>query len=183
MSTENIGAEDAKQDAKQKEALLVRIAAGETLSKACGVDQNFLTLCYAVGSNAYKEKDYTTAYRAFLFLCMHEHSEADYWTALASVFVAQKQTQRALPLLQTAWRLLPSAANAYRFAECCVRCGDKEAARKVLGAALEDIERSKATSPLHARLKAMLQEVGSEEVGSEAAGSESKPASRKEERQ
>ena len=144
---------------EQKEALLARVAAGETLSEACGVDQNFLSLCYAVGSNAYKEKDYATAYRAFLFLCLHEHSEADYWTALASVFVAQKQTERALPLLQTAWRLLPSAANAYRLAECCIRCGDKESARKILAAALEDIERSKATSPLHARIKAMLKEI------------------------
>ena len=157
MSTEKLSLGTA--NAKQKEALLARIAAGETLSEACGVDQNFLALCYAIGSNAYKEKDYATAYRAFLFLCMHEHREADYWTALANVFVAQKQTERALPLLHTAWRLLPSAANAYRFAECCIRCGDKEAARKVLGAALEDIERSKATSPLHARIKAMLKEV------------------------
>ena len=175
MNTENT--------AKQQEAVLARIAAGETLSEACGVDPNFLTLCYAVGSNAYKEKDYETAYRAFMFLCLHEHREADYWTALASVFAAQKQMERALPLLQTAWRLLPSAANAYRFAECCIRCGDRQAARKVLEAALEDIERSKATSPLHARIKAMLQENASQENASqENASQESKPSGHGEER-
>ncbi len=156
MSTEDIALEG--KHAQQKEALLGRIADGETVSEACGLDRSFLTLCYAVGSNAYKEKDYETAYRAFLFLCMHDHNEADYWTALASVFVAQKQPQRALPLLQTAWRVLPSAANAYRFAECCIRCDEKETARKVLTAAREDIERSKATSPLHARIKAMLEQ-------------------------
>ncbi len=156
MSTENI--DTSASEAEQKEVLLARLAEGESLSEACGIDQNFLALCYAVGSNAYKEKDYNTAYRAFLFLCLHEHREPDHWTALASVFVAQKQTERALPLLQTAWRLLPSAANAYRFAECCIRCGDKKTARKILTAALEDIEQSKATSPLHARIKAILQE-------------------------
>ena len=161
-----MNADEAALDAdgiERQDALLARLAEGGTLSEACGVDQNFLALCYAIGSNAYREKDYVTAYRAFLFLCMHEHREADYWTALASVFVAQKQTERALPLLQTAWRLLPSAVNAYRFAECCVRYGDKETARKVLDAALEDIERSKATSPLHARIKAILKEVSGEE--------------------
>ncbi len=140
----------------EQEAILARIASGASLSEAHDIDQDFLDLCYAVGSNAYKERDYTTAYRAFLFLCLHGHTQSDYWTALASVFAIQGQPFRALPLLETAWQLLPSPENAYRLAEGCIRCGEKKAAKEVLTAALEDLDRAKAQTPLRARVAAAL---------------------------
>ena len=137
-------------------AILARISSGLSVSATFGVDQGFLDLCYAVGSNAYKEKDYTTAYRAFLFLCLHAHTNSDYWTALASVFAVQGQPFRALPLLETAWQLFPSPENAYRFAESCIRCDEKKAARELLTAALEDLDRAKLETPLRSRIASAL---------------------------
>ena len=146
----------SERRAADQAAILAKISSGVSISAACGIDQGFLDLCYAVGSNAYKEKDYTTSYRAFLFLCLHGHNNSDYWTALASVFAIQGQAFRALPLLETAWQLFPSPENAYRFAESCIRCNQKKAARELLTAALEDLDRAKLRTPLRARIAGAL---------------------------
>ena len=155
-----IGGISNEQQASDQAAVLARISSGASVSSACGIDQGFLDLCYAVGSNAYREKDYTTAYRAFLFLCLNGHKNSDYWTALASVFAIQGQPFRALPLLETAWQLFPSPENAYRFAESCIRCHEKQAARELLTAALEDLDRAKLRTPLRARIAAALKSLG-----------------------
>ena len=146
---------------EQIQEVFSAIADFTTVRELKGISDREIESIYAMGVENYRAGNYADAEKIFRFLTVFEHTSSKYWTAMGSVQQVQGRYDAAIKAYQMASFLdLHNPKPMYYAAECFVKVGDLDNARKAL-ASLEqygptDTEAGRRFRAKGAELKARI---------------------------
>lgn len=156
MAEEKVNVSD-----EQIQEVFSAIADFTTVRELKGISDQEIESIYAMGVDFYRAGNYADAEKIFRFLTVFEHTSSKYWTAMGSVQQVQGRYDAAIKAYQMASFLdLHNPKPMYYAAECFVKAGDLDNARKAL-ASLEqygptDTEAGRRFRAKGAELKARI---------------------------
>lgn len=156
MAEEKVNVSD-----EQIQEVFSSIADFTTVRELKGISDREIESIYAMGVDFYRGGNYADAEKIFRFLTVFEHTSSKYWTAMGSVQQVQGRYDAAIKAYQMASFLdLHNPKPMYYAAECFVKVGDLDNARKAL-ASLEqygptDTEAGRRFRAKGAELKARI---------------------------
>lgn len=156
MAEEKVNVSD-----EQIQEVFSAIADFTTVRELKGISDREIESIYAMGVDFYRGGNYADAEKIFRFLTVFEHTSSKYWTAMGSVQQVQGRYDAAIKAYQMASFLdLHNPKPMYYAAECFVKAGDLDNARKAL-ASLEqygptDTEAGRRFRAKGAELKARI---------------------------
>ncbi len=156
MAEEKVNVSD-----EQIQEVFSAIADFTTVRELKGISDREIESIYAMGVDFYRGGNYADAEKIFRFLTVFEHTSSKYWTAMGSVQQVQGRYDAAIKAYQMASFLdLHNPKPMYYAAECFVKVGDLDNARKAL-ASLEqygptDTEAGRRFRAKGAELKARI---------------------------
>ena len=146
---------------EQIQEVFSAIADFTTVRELKGISDREIESIYAMGVDYYRAGNYADAEKIFRFLTVFEHTSSKYWTAMGSVQQVQGRYDAAIKAYQMASFFdLHNPKPMYYAAECFVKTGDLDNARKAL-ASLEqygptDTETGRRFRAKGAELKARI---------------------------
>ncbi len=146
---------------EQLQEVFSAIADFTTVRELKGISDREIESIYAMGVDFYRAGNYADAEKIFRFLTVFEHTSSKYWTAMGSVQQVQGRYDAAIKAYQMASFFdLHNPKPMYYAAECFVKAGDLDNARKAL-ASLEqygptDTEAGRRFRAKGAELKARI---------------------------
>ena len=158
-------AENKKVEVSEEQfrEVFTAIADFTTVRELKGISDKEIESIYAMGVDFYRAGNYVDAEKIFHFLTIFEHTSSKYWTAMGSVQQVQGRHAEAIKAYQMATFFdLHNPKPMYYAAECFVKVGDFENARKAL-ASLEaygpkDTETGRRFLAKGAELKARIED-------------------------
>lgn len=128
MAEEKVNVSD-----EQIQEVFSAIADFTTVRELKGISDREIESIYAMGVDFYRGGNYADAEKIFRFLTVFEHTSSKYWTAMGSVQQVQGRYDAAIKAYQMASFLdLHNPKPMYYAAECFVKAGDLDNARKAL---------------------------------------------------
>lgn len=128
MAEEKVNVSD-----EQIQEVFSAIADFTTVRELKGISDREIESIYAMGVDFYRGGNYADAEKIFRFLTVFEHTSSKYWTAMGSVQQVQGRYDAAIKAYQMASFLdLHNPKPMYYAAECFVKVGDLDNARKAL---------------------------------------------------
>lgn len=133
-----------------------------TLRELKGISNAEIETIYGMGVDFYRAGNYKDAEKIFRFLTVFEHTSSKYWTAMGSVLQVGGRFEEATKSYAMATLFdIHNPKPMYYAAECFMKMGDLENARKAL-ASLEaygskDTENGRRFQAKGAELKAKLE--------------------------
>jgi len=114
-----------------------------TLREAKGITHEEMEAIYSMGLGFYRTGNYADAEKIFKFLCLFDHVNSRYWTALAGVRQAKREFAMAVEAYRFAIFLdITNLKALYYLAECHAALGETEDALGMLA----ELERMVAKS-------------------------------------
>ena len=118
---------------EQIQEVFSAIADFTTVRELKGISDREIESIYAMGVDFYRAGNYTDAEKIFRFLTVFEHTSSKYWAAMGSVQQVQGRYDAAIKAYQMASFFdLHNPKPMYYAAECFVKTGDLDNARKAL---------------------------------------------------
>jgi len=137
-----------------------------TIREAKGITHAEMEAIYAMGLGFYRTGNYADAEKIFKFLCLFDHVNSRYWTALGAVRQARREFAYAAEAYKFAMFLdITNVKALYYLAQCFVALGQTEDALGVL----DEIERldakgEKLDRPVVAKARALKEQLEKKEA-------------------
>jgi len=137
-----------------------------TIREAKGITHAEMESIYAIGLGFYRTGNYTDAEKVFKFLCLFDHVNSRYWTALGGVRQARREFAAAAEAYKFAMFLdITNVKALYYLAQCFAALGQTEDALGVLDEVEKlDAKGEKLDRPVVAKARALKEQLEKKEA-------------------